>query len=91
MSDWYMNEDACLATLSQIKAMKDSLTQQLATVSASVDNTLNGGWISPGANLFSNEYQTWRSEMTSVIEELTTYSGRLEKEIAEWRDFQATA
>jgi uncharacterized protein YukE len=80
----YMNVEACTNVVANIRATRDSLSQQLINLKAAADAMVNNTWVAPGAALFQNEFQSWQASLSTQIEELNNYASKLEQEIQDW-------
>ncbi len=61
--------------------------QQLGSMLQSMTSTVNGlqsSWMGNSATEFYGTYDQWRTQMTSLLDQLATLSTRLQNEITEW-------
>lgn len=83
MATLHMETDIARSTQSNITNSHGQLTGMLQSMTGAVNN-LQPSWLGNSATEFYSTYDQWRSQMTNLLEQLSTLNSRLQAEIAEW-------
>jgi WXG100 family type VII secretion target len=78
-----METDIARSTQSNLMNTHGQLTGMLQSMTGAVNN-LQPSWMGNSATEFFTTYDQWRSQMTSLLEQLSTLGSRLQSEITEW-------
>lgn len=89
MATIHMEPESCRAVATQLGTARDALNDQIASLQATVNNTVGSAWIAPSATQFQSTYQEWASAMKSLTEQLTDLQTRLNAEVAEFEQAAA--
>jgi len=83
MATLHMETDVARNTQSNLMNTHGQLTGMLQSMTSAVNN-LQPSWLGNSATEFYATYDQWRSQMTSLLDQLNTLGTRLQSEIAEW-------
>ncbi|MBN2385610.1 MAG: WXG100 family type VII secretion target [Anaerolineales bacterium] len=83
MATLHMEVETARSTHGNITNTHSQLTSQLQSMTSSV-NGLQSAWQGNSATEFFNEYETWRGNLNSLLDQLNNLSTRLQSEINEW-------
>ena len=83
MATLHMETDIARSTQSNLMNTHGQLTGMLQSMTGAVNN-LQPSWMGNSATEFFTTYDQWRSQMTSLLEQLSTLGSRLQSEITEW-------
>ena len=83
MATLHMETDIARSTQSNLLNTHGQLTGMLQSMTGAVNN-LQPSWMGNSATEFFTTYDQWRSQMTSLLEQLSTLGSRLQSEITEW-------
>lgn len=89
MATLHMEVETVRSTYSNIMNVRSQLESEMQSMSNTVQNTVGSAWIGNSATEFMNEYEQWRSQMTTLLENLNTLASRLQAEITEWENMAA--
>ncbi len=83
MATLHMETEIARSTQSSMVNTHTQLMSMLQSMTSSVSN-LQPSWIGNSATEFYGTYDQWRSQMNSLLEQLTQLNSRLQNEINEW-------
>ncbi len=86
MATLHMETETARSTQSAISNTHQQLTSMLQSMTSSV-NGLQPAWTGNSATEFYSTYDQWRSQVNSLLDQLSTLSTRLQNEITEWKLF----
>lgn len=83
MTTLHMEVETARSTQNNMTNTHSQLLSMLQSMNSAV-NGLQPAWMGNSATEFFSEYETWKSSMTTLLENLQTLSTRLSSEITEW-------
>lgn len=84
MATLHFDTDAGRMTAQTIVASKTNIEAELQNLRSRVNSMVGAEWISPAANQFQGEFETWTSQLVQTLQALETLKLRLDQEIVEW-------
>ncbi len=83
MTTLHMEVESARSTQNTMNNTHAQLTSMLQSMNSSV-NGLQPSWMGNSATEFFGEYEQWRANMNTVLENLQALNTRLANEITEW-------
>lgn len=83
MTTLHMEVETARSTQNNMTNTHSQWLSMLQSMNSAV-NGLQPAWMGNSATEFFSEYETWKSSMTTLLENLQTLSTRLSSEITEW-------
>lgn len=83
MATLHMETETARSTQTTLTNTHQQLTSMLQSMTSSV-NSLQPAWVGNSATEFYGTYDQWRSQMNTLLDQLSALSTRLQNEITEW-------
>jgi WXG100 family type VII secretion target len=84
MATLHFDTDAGRMTAQTLTASKSNIETELNNLRNRVSSMVGSEWISPAANQFQSEFETWSGQLTQTLQSLESLRIRLDQEIVEW-------
>jgi WXG100 family type VII secretion target len=78
-----MDTEVARSSQSAMSNTQQQLTSMLQSMTSTV-NSLQSSWMGNSATEFYTTYDQWRTQTTTLLDQLATLTTRLQNEITEW-------